>query len=103
MLNAFRINPTIYTLSTFPSSNQKNFEDSGKVLAISVYKFYQGIAVQLYQPTLIRWLLRLLRVIVCVNKQLFVQYVNRCPSVCIATVIWCHAIVSHLGMFSKIK
>ena len=25
-----------YTLSTFPSSNQRNFEDSGIVLAVSV-------------------------------------------------------------------
>ena len=25
-----------YTLSTFPPSNQQNFEDSGKVLAVSV-------------------------------------------------------------------
>ena len=37
-----------YTLSIFPSS----FEDSGKVLAISVFEIYQSIAVQLYQPTL---------------------------------------------------
>ena len=39
-----------YTVSIFPSSS----EDSGKVLAVSV--FYQSTAVQLYQPTLIRWL-----------------------------------------------
>ena len=45
-----------YTLSTFPSSNRQNCEDSGKVLAVSVSEFYQSIAVQLYQPTLIRWL-----------------------------------------------
>ena len=45
-----------YVVSTFPSSNRQNFEDSRKVLAISVSKFYQSIAVQLYQPTLIRWL-----------------------------------------------
>ena len=45
-----------YTLPTFPSSNQQNFEESGKVLAISVSKVYQSIAVQLYQSTLIRWL-----------------------------------------------
>ena len=25
-----------YTLSTFPSSNRRNFEDSGKMLAVSV-------------------------------------------------------------------
>ena len=43
-----------YTLSTFPSGNRRNFEDSGKVLAVSVFEFYQSMAVQLYQPTLIR-------------------------------------------------
>ena len=26
-----------YTLSTYPSSNRRNFEDSGKVLAVSVF------------------------------------------------------------------
>ena len=36
-----------YTLSTFLSSNRQNFEDSGRVLAISVFEFYQSIAVQL--------------------------------------------------------
>ena len=45
-----------YTLSAFPSSNRQNFEDFGKVLAVSVSEFYWSIAVQLYQPTLIRWL-----------------------------------------------
>ena len=46
-----------YTLSTFPSSNGRNFEDSGEVLtAVSVPEFHQSITVQLYQPTLIRWL-----------------------------------------------
>ena len=45
-----------YTLSTFPSGNRQNFEDSRKVLAIPVSTFYQSIAVQLYQPMLIRWL-----------------------------------------------
>ena len=43
-----------YTLSTFPSSNRRNFEDSGKVLAVSVSEIYQSIAVQLCQPTLLR-------------------------------------------------
>ena len=43
-----------YTLSTFPWSNQRNFEDSGKVLAVSVSEIYQSIAVQLYQSPLIR-------------------------------------------------
>ena len=51
MLNAFQINKKKYTLSTLPSSNRQNFEDSGKVLAISVSKFYQSIAGQLHQPT----------------------------------------------------
>ena len=45
-----------YTLTTFPSSNRRNFEDSGKVLVISVFEFYQRIAVQLSQPRLRRWL-----------------------------------------------
>ena len=36
-----------YTLSTFLSSNRRNFEDSGTVLAITVSQFYQSIAVQL--------------------------------------------------------
>ena len=32
------------TLSTFPSSNRQNFEDSGIVLAVSISQFYQSIA-----------------------------------------------------------
>ena len=40
MLNAFQINKENYTLSTFPSNNRQNFEDSEKVLAISVSEFY---------------------------------------------------------------
>ena len=36
-----------YTLSAFPSSNRRNFEDSGVVLAVSVSQFYQSIAVKL--------------------------------------------------------
>ena len=36
-----------YTLSTFPSSNLRNFEDSGIVMVVSVSQFYQSIAVQL--------------------------------------------------------
>ena len=47
MLNALQINQKNFTLSTFPSSNRRNFEDSGKVLAVSVSEFYQSIAVQL--------------------------------------------------------
>ena len=56
MMNAFQINKKNYIFSTFPSSNRRSFEDSGKVLAVSVTEFYQNIAVQLYQPTLKRWL-----------------------------------------------
>ena len=56
MLNALQINQKNYTLSTFPSSNRRNSEDSGKALAIVVSEFCQSIPVQLYQPTLIRWL-----------------------------------------------
>ena len=44
------------TLSTFSSSNRRNFEDSGEVLAVSVSEIYQSIVVQLYHLTLIRWL-----------------------------------------------
>ena len=47
MLNALQINKKNYTLSTFPSSNRRNFEDSGIVLAVSVSQFYQSVAVQL--------------------------------------------------------
>ena len=47
MLNALQINQQTYTLSTFPSSNQRNFEDSGILLAVSVSQFYHSIAVQL--------------------------------------------------------
>ena len=49
-----QINQKNYTLSTFPSSNRRNFEDSRKVLAVSVFEFYQSIAVQLYLPTLVK-------------------------------------------------
>ena len=56
MLNALQINQKNYTLSTFPSSNQRNFEDSGKVLVVSVSEIYRSVAVLLYHPTLIRWL-----------------------------------------------
>ena len=45
-----------YTLSTFPSRNQRNLEDSRKVLAVSVSEFYQSIAVKLSQLTLIKQL-----------------------------------------------
>ena len=55
MLNALHINQKKYTLSTFPSSNRQNFEDSGMVLAVSVCQFYQSTAVQLQQPRLVRW------------------------------------------------
>ena len=39
------INQKNCTLLTFPSSNRRNFEDSGIVLAVSVSQFYQSIAV----------------------------------------------------------
>ena len=44
MLNALQTNQKNYTLSTFPSSNRRNFEDSRKVLAVYVFKFYQSTA-----------------------------------------------------------
>ena len=56
MLNTLQIDQRNYTFSTVPSSNRRNFEDSGKVLAVSVSEFYWSIAVQLYQPMLIWWL-----------------------------------------------
>ena len=39
MLNALQINQKSYALSTFPSSNRRNIEESGKVLAVSVSEF----------------------------------------------------------------
>ena len=39
MLNALQINQKNCALSTFPSSNRRNFEESGKVLAVSVSEF----------------------------------------------------------------
>ena len=36
-----------HTLPAFPSSNRRNFEDSGIVLAVSVSQFYQSIAIHL--------------------------------------------------------
>ena len=51
MLNALQINPKNYTLSTFQLSSRRNFEDSAKVLAVSVSEFYQSIAVQLAPPS----------------------------------------------------
>ena len=87
-----------YTLSTFPSSNRGNFEDSGIVLAVSVSQVYQSIAVQLRQPSQDGY-----HYCMCTNRQLFFRYMNRCPSVCVTKVISWHAFVSHLGMFLKIK
>ena len=54
-------------LSTFPSSNRRNFEDSGIVLAVSVSQFYQSIAVQLQQLRLNKMVITT----VCTNRQLF--------------------------------
>ena len=83
MLNALQINQKNYTLSTFPSSNRWNFEDSRKVL---------------YQPMLIRWLSLYC---MCTKTTVFVK--NCCPSVCIAKVISWHAFDCPLGMFSRIN
>ena len=44
MLNGLQINQKNFTLSTFPSSNGRNFEDSGTVLAVSVSQFYLSSA-----------------------------------------------------------
>ena len=40
MLNALQINQKNYTFSTLSSSNRRNFEDSGIVLAVSVSQFH---------------------------------------------------------------
>ena len=85
-----------YTFSTFPSSNQRNFEDSGKVLVVSVSEFYQSTAFELYQPTLIKWLS-----LMYVYEQTAFSVIRE--SVCVAKVISWHAFVGQLGMFSKIK
>ena len=63
MLNALQINQKIYTLSTFPSSNRRNFEDSGTVLAVSASQFYQSIAVR---SALIAQAFKMVNTIVCV-------------------------------------
>ena len=65
-----------FTLSTFPSNNQRNFEGSGKVLAVSVSGFHKTTDVQLYQPTLIRWYHLLY-----VYRQLFLISESLCISV----------------------
>ena len=49
------LSKSINTSSTFSSSNRQKFEDSGKVLAVSVSEIYQSTPIRLYQPTLIRW------------------------------------------------
>ena len=54
-VNPLQINLKNYTLSTFPTNTQRNFEDSEKVLAIPASEVYQSITVQLYQPTFISW------------------------------------------------
>ena len=56
MLDALQINQKYCVLSTFRPTNGQNFEDFGTELAASVSEIYQSIAVQFYQPTLIRCL-----------------------------------------------
>ena len=50
MLNALQANKKIIPYRPFSPSNLQNFEDSGKVLAVSVSEIYQSITytVQLY-------------------------------------------------------
>ena len=48
-VEALQINPKNYTC------NRRYFEDSITVLAVSASSFYQSTAVQLYQPTLMKW------------------------------------------------
>ena len=56
VLNALQITINQEIIPYRPSSNRRNFEDWGKVLAVSVSEIYQGIAVQLYQPMCNKWL-----------------------------------------------
>ena len=55
MLNALQINKKIIPYQPFHWAIDET-EESGNVLTTSVFEFYQSIAVQLYQTTLIRWL-----------------------------------------------
>ena len=62
-LNTLQINQNNYTLSTFSLSNQRNSEDSGKVLAASVSEFLIARVL----PMLLRLLLFMLSLL-CVYK-----------------------------------
>ena len=65
MLNALQINEKKFVpYRPFHRAIDEALKISKKVMAVSVSEIYQSIAVQLYQPTLIRWLSRL-----CVYKQ----------------------------------
>ena len=99
VLNALEISQNNYTLSIFPSSDRRNFEDSGKVLAVSVSDFTRALRFSSTSPCLYD----VYHYCLCTNRQLFLYYLNRCRSMCVAMVISSHAFVSHLGMFSKIK
>ena len=79
MLNALLINQKNYTISTFPSNNRRNFEDSGILLAVSVSQFYQSFAVQLQHPRLIRSSISLLYV----YKQTIVSVIRESLSSCV--------------------
>ena len=100
MLNALQINQKNYALSTFPSSNRRNFVESGKVLVVSVSEFARVFC----SSALLAHAYKIVTITVCVQRDnCFCNTGNLCPSVCVAEVILWHAFVSHLGMFSKIK
>ena len=64
MLNALQINQKNYVLSTFPSNNRRNFEDSGKVLAVSVSEFAR---VYLCSSALLTQAYKMVIITVCVQ------------------------------------
>ena len=95
MLSVLQISQKNFTLSTFPSSNRRNFEDSGKVLAVSV----SILPEQYYSSALPAYAYKMVITSVCVQ-------IDNCfcnTRIVVHKVISWHAFVSHLGMFSKIK
>ena len=87
MFNVLQISQRKLYLIDF--SIEQSTKLSREVLAVSVPEFHQSIAVQLYQPTLIKWLSLL-----CVYKETTVSVIRESLS------ISCHAFVSHLQSVS---
>ena len=56
MLNAFQIKQKIILFRLFHQAIDETLKIPEKVLTVSVSNVNQSIAVQLYQPMLIRWL-----------------------------------------------